>query len=79
MALAIAIPDAFVVDMAQTEDNGEGWLYMSIEPDSYEAYKRLPAAVTFLNRTYAKTGWNSDTGKVAYCTSRPVAYGRSAK
>jgi hypothetical protein len=73
MALAVAIPDAFVVDMAQTEDNGEGWLYMSIAPEDYDGFKRLPAAVTFQGRTYGKSGWNSDNGHVAYSTGRPVA------
>jgi hypothetical protein len=38
-----------------------------------DAYLAMPPAVTFEGRTFGKTGWNSDTGRVYYRDDRPVA------
>jgi hypothetical protein len=47
-------------------ENGRKWLYRYGFCYSYDTYKSLPDAVEYLGVTYVKSGWNSDTGSLAY-------------
>lgn len=41
--------------------------------EDYDAYKALPAAVTFDGQVFGKKGWNSDKGRAYYGTDKLVA------
>lgn len=44
---------------------GTYWMEISINGD-YESYRAMPNGLTYEGKTYRKTAWNSDTGRVYY-------------
>jgi hypothetical protein len=48
-------------------------LLVRIGANEYERYAALPQALSYGGAIYGKRGWNSDTGKVYYHASQPVA------
>ena len=51
----------------------EGVHWLETDCADYDAWKALPAVVAYEYRAYAKTGWNSDSGKACYSTNKPFA------
>jgi hypothetical protein len=71
---AQAVRDAVVV-ASVTELDGQSYLSVDIRPEaeSYPDWKRLPEVLSMNGRLYAKTGYNSDTGRAYYATGRLIA------
>lgn len=69
---AIPLTPAVLVTAAYALD-GQHWLETRIAPDDYAAFEALPNALEFQGRRYGKSGWNSDTGRVAYRTGSRFA------
>jgi len=67
---AFSVPRAVIV---RKHDEVEGDFILETDCADFEAFKRLPAAVTFDGRTYGKTGWNSDSGYACFKTGVNIA------
>ncbi|HKE46484.1 MAG TPA: hypothetical protein VKB52_00345 [Rhodanobacteraceae bacterium] len=72
MPIATAIPQAFEVIEAYGLDGVD---YLVIPCADYDAWRATPAGLRFDDRTYARTGWNSDAGHAYYSTGRTFAVG----
>lgn len=68
---ATKIPDAITLLVAAWV---EGQLVLETGCEDYDAFKALPAAVTYQGVECGKTGWSSDTGRACYKSGAPVAY-----
>jgi hypothetical protein len=62
----------FVNVVAAICQDGEFWLQTDGGQD-YQEYKAMPTVLEFEDRQYVKMSFNSDTGRVAYKASAPVA------
>lgn len=51
----------------------EGKLVIETGCADYEAFSRLPNAVSYNGKTLGKTGWNSDSGKACYKEGAKIA------
>lgn len=66
---ATALPSVEVLEIQETPT--EAVLGTSC-PD-YDTYAALPKAVMYLGVAYGLTGWNSDTGRAYYKTTKKFA------
>jgi hypothetical protein len=71
--IATAVTKSMTVQQV-VEYQGVGYLYTGINPDApYASFKRLPAAVTYLGRTFGKSCYDSDRNVAIYRTDVSVA------
>jgi hypothetical protein len=67
------IDGALLITRGPEMFDGELWIQARVAANDYEAFAKTPQAVSFVGRTFGRTGWNSDTGSVSYSTGVPVA------
>lgn len=72
MLKATLIPDAIEV-IGKYELTGDKWIITSIGANNYDGYEKSPVALSYKGKAYGRTGWNSDTGHVYYCTRKAFA------
>lgn len=51
----------------------QGVTILETSCEGYEAFRRLPPAVTWEGLELGKTGWNSDTGRACYKSDAALA------
>ena len=52
----------------------EGVLCLVVDCADFDAYKGLPAALSYEGRVCGKTGWNSDKNVAYFQSNRTVAF-----
>jgi hypothetical protein len=66
--IATAVTKSMTVQRA-FDHEGIGYIYTGITPDDpYGSFKRLPAAITYLGRTFGKSCYDSDRNIAVYRT-----------
>lgn len=70
--VAVPVPNGVAVESSYYAF-GSHWLTISVGVNNYEGFESSPVGLTFDGRTYGRTGWNSDNGRVYYSTGMKFA------
>jgi len=69
--VADVVDNAMTVIMAVPID---GVLCLAVDCENFDAYKRLPAALSYNGIVCGLSGWNSDKCVAYFQSNKPVAY-----
>ena len=74
-----AIPEAnaYPVSLDWTDpETGIRWISLPLaSPAGYAEFAAAPGAVSYDGERFARSAWNSDTGRIYYRTRKPIASG----
>jgi hypothetical protein len=67
--------NAKTIDSVEVVESGsiEGEFYFTTTCEDYDDYARLPPGVSYNDRQYGLTGWNSDVRRAYYKSSKVFA------
>lgn len=73
MATAKAIKNAITIKSFWKSPEGDKWIQVDMDGNTWKHVKKLPEALLFDGEIYGRRGWNSDNGTVSYCNRQLVA------